>query len=127
MRPVLALSALIVLAPSAVFAAQSFGTFAELAAFLVSLLNGGTALLVLAGVVAYFWGVSANIFKIQKGDTTALRTHFLWGIAILFVMVSVWGIVRMVQDALFGSGQGGGSGTIEQQGSPFDAPAFNQF
>lgn len=115
-------------APSVAFAA-SYGTFGELASFVVSLLNGGTALLVVAGVVVYFWGVSTNIFKLQKGDASQWKAHLLWGIGILFVMVSIWGIVALVQDALFGQGAGtggGGGGTFERPGGTFNAPAFNE-
>jgi hypothetical protein len=115
-------------APAFAFAA-SYGTFAELASFIVSLLNGGTALLVVAGVVVYFWGVSTNIFKLQKGDASQWKAHLLWGIGILFVMVSIWGIVALVQDALFGQGAGGstgGGGAVQRPGGTFNAPAFNE-
>lgn len=122
----LALAALIV--PAAAFADQ-LRTFSDLAAFVVNILNSGTALLVLAGVVIYFGGVTTNLFKLKKGDPTALREYLLWGIAILFVMVSIWGIVALVRDTLFGAGgpgQVGGGAPASSGGSPFAPPQFTE-
>ena len=115
------------LVPALALAAQ-LRTFADLAGFLVNILNSGTALLVLAGVVIYFFGISSNIFKIQKGDPTAARNSILWGIAILFVMVSIWGIVAMVRETIFSSTSPGGAsgGPSTGAGSPFTAPQFSE-
>lgn len=125
MRP-LAILSLLVLAMPAAASAAGYSTFADLASGLVNILNAGTAVLVVAGLVVYFWGISTNMFKLQKGDTTALRSHLLWGVVILFVMVSIWGIVRMLQETIFGGNLQGGTvgGSSEDVGSAFDAPPF---
>ncbi len=76
--------------------------FSELVANLVGFLNVATALLLTLGVVVYFWGMTAGMGKLQE-DADKRKAYFLWGIVALFVMVSIWGIVAILQRTLFGS------------------------
>ena len=76
-------------------------TFAGLVTMLVSLMNSAIGTLVLAALVLYFFGILANLRKAQEGDSSQLRTFFMWGIIAVFVMVSVWGILRILQATLF--------------------------
>lgn len=120
---------ILVLCLPGVAAAATYSTFADLAAFLVSMLNAGTALLVVAGLVIYFYGITHSMFKAGEKDHSQLKTQLLWGVAILFVMVSIWGIVNLLQETIFGgnaSGGGAGGGTSQPGGNPFDPPAFIQ-
>ena len=58
-------------------------------------------LVVSLALLYFLWGLANFILagddkeKIEKGKST-----MLWGIIALFVMVSVWGIVRFIQDTL---------------------------
>ena len=106
-------------------AAAAPRTFQEMANYIVIILDNATAVLIVLGLVVYFYGVSTNILKMKDEGTEKMKAYFFWGIIVLFVMVSVWGIVRILQNTLFGgdnfsptSGPNGG-----QQGG-FFAPAF---
>ncbi len=128
MRRVQLILAASALAFPAVALAAAPKTFGDLAQLIVSLMNGFTALLVLAGIVIYFYGVSTNILKFGEGDHSKIKNYFFWGIIVLFVMVSVWGILQILQNTLFPTSGGGGGGvqirTVQNQGSSFQSPDF---
>ena len=77
--------------------------------YLVKLMNSGIATLILLAFVVYFYGIASNILRFDESgkeskDRKGLRNaYFVWGITILFVMVSVFGILRIVENTLFGS------------------------
>ena len=95
-----ALAAFTLVSPAVAFAAAK--SLRELAATIVEVLNEGTALLVLAGFVIYLLGVAGSIWKSDEGKKNT-TTFFLWGVLTLFVMVSIWGILHILQDTLFSS------------------------
>lgn len=87
-------------------------TFRELACQLADLIDTATFTLIIFALVAYFWGMAVNIphFGDEKGAEKR-KSFFFWGIIVLFVMVSIWGIVQLLQNTL-GSDifrQGGGA------------------
>jgi hypothetical protein len=94
--------AVALLTPSIVFA-KAPRTFDELSDLIVLLLNNATAVLIVAGIAIYFYGVSTNILNFSKEGGEKVRAYFLWGVIVLFVMVSIWGIVRLLQETLFGA------------------------
>ncbi len=62
------------------------------------------ATIVVAGIalLAFFWGLAQYIFKLG-GDEKAVesgKTLMKWGTVALFVMISIWGIVRFIQDEI---------------------------
>lgn len=97
---------LLLLAPAIVFAAPR--TFSDLAGNVVQILNAGIGTIIILGLVIYFYGVATSIPRLKADDGERLRAHFLWGIIALFVMVSVWGILGLLRNTLFGGGAGGG-------------------
>jgi hypothetical protein len=95
-------------APLVADAASAPRTLRELAAQIVDVLTYTTATLVLLGLVIYMWGIASNIFKLSEGEVgDAYKTYVFWGIIGLFVMVSIWGILRLLQASLFGGSQVG--------------------
>lgn len=109
--------------PLAVSAAPR--TFQELAALVVHLLDATTAVLVVAGIAVYFWGISTNVLKFGEGDREKFKNYFFWGIIVLFVMVSVWGILRILQDTLFGGNSfNATNGAPQQPVDQFQSPQF---
>lgn len=76
-------------------------TLKELANLLVTILNSATALLVFAALVMFLLGASLNIWKSNERGGKVLTTYLMWGILTLFVMVSIWGILRLLQGTLF--------------------------
>ncbi len=109
--------------PSVALAAPR--TFADLANLIVLILNNATTVLIVLGIVVYFFGISTNILSFSKEGGEKLRQYFVWGIIVLFMMVSIWGVLRLLQNTLFGSNQyntsGGGTQVIEE---PFLPPQF---
>jgi hypothetical protein len=106
MRTRTILIGLLVLAlPIVAEAAGAPRTFKELAGTIFSILSYGITMLVTAGIVLYLWGIASNMTKLSQGEVArAYRAYVLWGIIIIFVMVSIFGIVRLVTDTFFTSG-----------------------
>jgi uncharacterized membrane protein YidH (DUF202 family) len=63
---------------------------------LVPVVIGLALLLFLFGVLRYLIGKNAE-------DKEAARNYMIWGIIALFVMVSVWGLVQILSDTIFGT------------------------
>lgn len=91
---------LLLLVP-AIVSAEAPRTFSELADLIVIILDNATAVLIVAGLVAYFYGLSTNILTMGDESSQKLKAYFLWGVIILFVMVSIWGILRLIRTTLF--------------------------
>ena len=101
MKRALALLAPVLLVPAIAFAAPS--NLRELVELLVKIFNAAAALMVLAALALFMYSILMNL---QSGEATArqnLRTAIMWGILALFVMVSIWGILRIIQSTLFGA------------------------
>lgn len=97
-------------------AASAPRTFRELANQTVTVLSSATVTLVLLGLVIYIWGIASNMIKLGQGEGAAYKAYILWGVIILFVMVSIWGILGILRDTVFsGDAGGGGGGGVNQQ------------
>jgi hypothetical protein len=92
---------LILTAPVVAFAAEP-KTLKELAALIVTILNRATVVLVAAGLVIFLYGTAFNLFKSGEQGGNQLRQFLVWGVIALFVMVSIWGILRLLQATLLG-------------------------
>lgn len=87
---------LLLVMPAGVFAAPR--TFQELASKIVDLINAAIPVLILAGIVVYLYGVSTNILNFSDDNREKLKAYFFWGIVILFVMLSIWGILNLLKN-----------------------------
>ena len=94
--------ALLTLPQVASAAPRNFKEFSEV---VVSIIDTGTGLLILLGIVVYFWGISTNILKMKDEGSQAFKAYVVWGIVAIFVMVSIWGIIELLQNTLFGGGE----------------------
>ncbi|HEY4518560.1 MAG TPA: hypothetical protein VJG48_02985 [Candidatus Paceibacterota bacterium] len=68
-------------------------------------LNDLVVLVVGVAVLVFIWGLV--VFIAKSGDETARaegKQKMIWGIIALFVMVSVWGIVRLISESFLGAG-----------------------
>ena len=66
------------------------------------LINPLIVILVGAALLVFFWGLAKFIFRVG-GDENAVeggKRLMIWGLIALFVMISVWGIIRFMQNAL---------------------------
>lgn len=94
-RHLLTLSFLFV--PALTFAAAK--TVMDLAAWVVTIMNMATALLITTAIVIYFWGIVYNFNSISN-DKAKMRSFLGWGVFAIFVMVSIWGIVSMIKSSI---------------------------
>lgn len=117
--PVLAL-----IAPAAAYAEVAH-TLRDLVGQIVTLLNTATGVLVAAALVAFLYGAAYNMLKAGERGSGALRQFLVWGVIILFVMVSIWGILNVLQQTLFGSGSGSSINGGSQGGSVRNDPGSN--
>ncbi|MBI2673723.1 MAG: hypothetical protein HYX23_00360 [Candidatus Zambryskibacteria bacterium] len=88
------------LAPALVFA-QSLSNIQTLVQSIGRLVNLALPIVVGIALLAFFWGLVKFIFA--QGDETAkadAKKIMLWGLIALFVMISVWGLVRFIGTAL---------------------------
>jgi hypothetical protein len=74
--------------------ANLIGAIGRLVGALVPILITLALVVFFFGLVRYLWGSGG------KSNTAGAKTLMIWGLVSLFVMVSVWGIVRLAQDAL---------------------------
>ncbi|MDP3965176.1 MAG: hypothetical protein Q8Q13_00040 [bacterium] len=83
-------------------AGGAVGTYGDLVNLLVSLMNNAVAVLIALALAVYFYGMSSNIIQFgSEENIEKKKAFFFWGVIILFVMVSIWGILRIVQNTFF--------------------------
>ena len=83
-------------------AASNFTVLDTFVANLGTLLNNLIPILVTLAVIFFFWGLALFIFS--AGDETGRekgKSIMLWGIIALFIIVSIWGIIAVLQN-IFG-------------------------
>src|SRR3989344_8708823 len=93
------------LAPALV-SAQQLGNVETFVESIGRLIDIALPIVVAIALLGFFWGLVKFIFA--QGYETAkadAKKIMLWGLIALFVMVSVWGLVRFIGTA-FGIGQG---------------------
>jgi hypothetical protein len=107
----LGLFATLLLTPFVTFAL----TFQVIVYRLLSLIQLIIPLLLAVGVLGFFFGVVRYIFSAGNPDARAEGAKYMiYGIVALFVMVSVWGLVAILQHTIFGSGFYAAPSTIPQ-------------
>jgi hypothetical protein len=83
--------------------AQSLAYFENIFDELGSVLGVAIPVLVALALALFIWGMVVFIFS--AGDDSARKTgqkHMIWGLVALFVIVSVWGLVQLLQ-VIFGA------------------------
>ena len=86
--------------------ASSFSTIPCLAQAAGNLFGLATAALIGVGLIMYFWGIVQKLFKAGSGNATSfddIRTQLGWGLIALFIVFSVWGIIALLGNTLFGT------------------------
>ncbi|HEY4501968.1 MAG TPA: hypothetical protein VJJ20_02780 [Candidatus Paceibacterota bacterium] len=76
-------------------------TLAQFVGEIISFINTLVGLLASAALVIFLWGSVRFLYR--TGDTHAKaadRSMLTWGLVSLFVLVSVMGIVKLMQQAL---------------------------
>ncbi len=76
--------------------------FKGLALLIVGIINTITGVAVSIGVIYYLWNVAVSINDASSAKSWEnFRKQILWGILALFVMFSIWGILRILDNTLF--------------------------
>lgn len=75
--------------------------FVSFVCYIVGFVKPLSIFIMSAAMLVFFWGVAR--FVLASGDASKVkegRVFMAWGIIGLFVMVSLWGIVKFVQTTL---------------------------
>ncbi len=86
----------------AVVSAQG-GTFVDSFMLIVGVQTLVGRLIIVVAAIAllvFFWGLVKYINKASEGEVKEGRDLMIWGTIALFVMVSIWGLVRFIQGEL---------------------------
>ena len=85
-------------------AVENFACFAQ---WIGKMFSIGTALLVGGALAVYFWGIAYSMFGYSTAGSAKsienMRNMILWGLLALFIMFSIWGIIRLLGLTLFGT------------------------
>ena len=85
--------------PVAVFADAGPG-FMGVLATIALFLNGLIGILITLAIIVFFWGLVQYLVNVGEQKAEGLKIMF-YGLIAIFVMVSIWGILRLMQ-ATFG-------------------------
>ena len=81
------------LAPALVSAQTLLNTLSLVNTFLNALIG----LFITLAIVAFFWGLIKYLFNMGTENAKDGIQIMLWGVIAIFVMVSIWGIIRLLQ------------------------------
>jgi hypothetical protein len=101
-----------VLALVPVFAsAQQLGNLSSLLTSFGNLIDKALPIVVAIALLGFFWGLAKFILNANDEEKRKEgKSLMIWGIVGLFVMVSVWGLVQFIGNAI-GVGSGGNNPT----------------
>lgn len=76
----------------------AFNTFSGLVDEFVSIINVAVTLLISVGILFFFYHAGQGIFANSDSANakTQLKGTLKWGIIIIFMMVSIWGILQVI-------------------------------
>ncbi|PIR82634.1 hypothetical protein COU20_01160 [Candidatus Kaiserbacteria bacterium CG10_big_fil_rev_8_21_14_0_10_59_10] len=88
----LALGAAVAALPALAGAQTLLNTLALVNTFL----NAAIGLMITLAIVVFFWGIIQYLAGGSEKKAEGLQI-MLWGVVAIFVMVSIWGIIRLLQ------------------------------
>lgn len=66
---------------------------------ILQIINPLIPVLVGIGLIVFFWGIIQFVLNADSEEKRSTgKQHMIWGIIGIFIMVSVWGIIRLLQD-----------------------------
>ena len=93
--------------PFIVFAAERPQNFKELIAIFMNLLNMAIPVLVSLAILTFLIGIAIYIWKgASESERIKGRQFMFWGVIGLFVMVSFFGLVKILENTFFSNGSG---------------------
>lgn len=86
-----------ILALAPAFAFAQGGTLTDMLDILNGIINTLLPIIVALALLYFFWGLAQ--FVLSAGDEakrSEARSIMIWGVIVIFVMVSVWGLVNVL-------------------------------
>ena len=84
------------LVPSLLSAATLNDTLITVSTFL----NAVIGLFITLAIVVFFWGLIKYLWSMDHENASEGLKIMFWGLIAIFVMVSIWGIIRLLQSTL---------------------------
>ena len=81
-------------------ALASAATLRDTLVLISTFLNGVIGLFITLAIVVFFWGLIKYLWSMDKETAHESLKIMFWGIITIFVMVSIWGIIRLLQNTL---------------------------
>ena len=81
----------------ALASAQTNGTISGVFILFSALLNALIGILITIAIVIFFWGLIKYMMTMGTEDAHKAIHLMIWGIVSIFVMVSIWGIIQLLQ------------------------------
>ncbi|MBI5456195.1 hypothetical protein HY969_00465 [Candidatus Kaiserbacteria bacterium] len=78
-------------------AIASAQTLLNTLALINTFLNALIGLFITLAIVAFFWGLIKYLVNMNNESAKEGIQIMLWGVIAIFVMVSIWGIIRLLQ------------------------------
>jgi|SRR3989344_601922 len=75
-------------------------TLVDTLLFMSNILNGVIGLFITLAIVTFFWGLIKYLFNQDAENAQEGIKIMFWGVVAIFVMVSIWGIIGLVQRSL---------------------------
>jgi len=72
-------------------------TLLNILALFNTILNALIGLFITLAIVVFFWGLIQYLWKTGPEEAHKGISLMLWGVIAIFVMVSIWGIIRLLQ------------------------------
>lgn len=63
-------------------------------------LNGIIGLFITLAIVVFFWGLIKYLWSMDAENAHEGLNRMFWGLIAIFVMVSIWGLIRLLQSTL---------------------------
>ena len=60
------------------------------------IINPAIALVFAAGFFLFLWGCVQFLWNLDSGEQSEGKSHMIWGVVGMFIMVSVWGILGLI-------------------------------
>lgn len=83
-------------------------SFAGIVAYVIGILNQLVLVLGALALLLFMWGVFQYIYGAARGKQKNRQT-ITWGLLTLFILFSIWGILRLACDSFLGVGLCGGA------------------
>ncbi len=85
---------------------SSHSTFKDLVAYVIGLIDLTIPVLFVLALVLFMWAAFKFVYKAGGEADGRERDAIIWGLISLFVIFSIWGILRLVCSTLLNSSCG---------------------